>query len=94
MAWQRVNPFGFICSDDFTWSDHGAWPAFCKRHGVMSDSLGAMAFFRKPAGPPAVEFDKVMEAHYHAIELARIAVNGRSDLEIEGIAQDGIRSKY
>ena len=38
-AWHFVKPGGRILSDDITWGNHGAWPAFIARHGVKAHGM-------------------------------------------------------
>lgn len=52
LAWHFVRAGGLIMSDDTTWGypdpDHGAWDAFCDRHGVCAQMFGNMGVVRKP----------------------------------------------
>lgn len=95
MAWCCVRPGGLICSDDWTWSDHGAWTAFVQRHGLMSDTLGAMAWVRKPLDTlVATSTEERWAAHQRCLDLARIAAGGIAGKIIDAVAQDGVKSSY
>lgn len=95
MAWRMVRPGGLICADDYTWSDHGAWQDFCARHKVMSDTMGAMAWVRKPLGTDcATSREEIMLAHEFSRTLARAKSGFDPDLPIVAVSQDGIKSTY
>lgn len=64
VAWYLVRPGGLIMSDDTSWGypypDHGAWDAFCDRHGLRARMYGSMGVVRKPMMVPGAPMHATM----------------------------------
>ena len=53
-ALRFVAPSGYILSDDITWGNHNAWPAFLARHNLAGDKIGHAGVVKLSATQPVL----------------------------------------